>query len=112
MPEPESAAGVLLAAMLVGGAAMGWLALAMPVHATQAWGRAPNAAALRRLRWMGAVGIVAALLLCLRADHPSMAVLVWVMTLSTNAMLTALLLAARPRWLRVLAPWIRLPPVR
>ena len=48
-----------------------------------------------------------ALALCLRADHASMAVLVWVMTLSGAALLVAFLLAARPRWLRLLAPWVR-----
>lgn len=109
MPEHESAAGLLLAAMLVGAASMGYLALSMPAHAAQVWGRAPSLAVLRLLRWMGGAGIVVALVLCLRADHPSMAVLVWVMTLSGAGMLTALLLASHPRWLRMLAPWVRPP---
>ena len=107
MPEHGSAAGLLLAALLASIAGTGWLALSMQSHAQQAWGHAPPAATLRILRGMGAAGIVVALLLCLRADHASMAVLVWVMALSGAALLVAFLLASRPRWLRLLAPWIR-----
>ncbi len=105
MVEPSHAvllAGALLACVL----GMGWLALAMPVHAQQAWGRQPSVANQRALRWLGAVGLLAALLLCLGADHPTMAVLVWIMALALAAVLTAFTLAWRPRWLRVLAPWV------
>lgn len=107
MPEHGSAAGLLLAALLSSAAGMGWLALSMPVHAAQAWGRAPNPAALRPLRWLGGIGVATALALCLRVDHASMAVLVWVMSLSSAALLVAFLLASRPHWLRLLAPWVR-----
>lgn len=107
MPEHGSAAWLLLAALLASIAGMGWLALSMQVHARQAWGDVPAAMTLRVLRWMGAAGIAVALALCLRADHASMAVLVWVMTLSGAALLNAFLLASRPRWLRLLAPWVR-----
>ncbi|MFT3897673.1 MAG: DUF3325 domain-containing protein [Thermomonas sp.] len=107
MVEHVSAGWILLAALLAGIAGMGWLALSMPVHAAQAWGHAPDGAALRALRWLGSAGIVLALALCLCADHASMAVLVWVMVLSGAALLVAFLLASRPRWLRWLAPWVR-----
>ena len=107
MPEQGAVAGLLLAAVLASSAGMGWLALSMQVHARQAWDATPSSATMRALRWMGVAGIVIALVLCLRADHASMAVLVWLMSLTGAALLTALLLASRPRWLRLLAPWVR-----
>lgn len=109
MPEHAASGWLLMAALLAAVVGMGWLALSMPVHAAQAWGRAPGHVVLQSLRWSGAIGVIAALVLCLRADHASMAVLVWVMALSGAALLTAFLLASRPRWLRLLAPWVRAP---
>ncbi len=105
MVEP-SHAGLLAGALLACVAGMGWLALAMPVHAQQAWQRTPSVATRRGLRGLGGIGLMLALGLCLRADHPTMAVLVWIMALALGAVLTALTLAWRPRWLRVLAPWV------
>ena len=88
-------------------AGMGWLALAMPAHALQAWGRLPAPAQLKRLRWLGSAAVVLALAGCLGSDHATMAVLVWVMLLAAAAIATAFLLSSRPRRLRLLAPWIR-----
>ncbi|MGJ4802320.1 DUF3325 domain-containing protein [Luteimonas sp. SDU82] len=99
---PESL--LLMAATFAAFAAMGWLALTLPAHAVQVWGRPLPAGHARSLRVAGAIGIVASLALCLLADHASMAVLVWLMTLSGSALLVAMLLSSRPRWLRVLAP--------
>ena len=107
MPEHASVGWLLLAAILASFASMGWLALSMPVHAAQAWGRAPESSMSRVLRWLGIGGIVVALLLCLRADHATMAVLVWLMTLTGAALMVAFLLATRAGWLRWLAPWVR-----
>lgn len=98
---------LLAAAVLAGLAGMGWLALSMQAHAQQVWGRALPATASRLLRWLGAAGIGVALVLCLRVDHASMAVLVWVMALAFSALVVAMSLAWRPRALRVLAPWTR-----
>jgi uncharacterized protein DUF3325 len=103
----EHASLLLLSAVLCGIGSMGWLALAMPVHAVQVWGHVPGRTVLRRLRWLGAGGVVLALILCLLADHASMAILVWTMALSASALLIAYLLASRPRCLRLLAPWLR-----
>jgi len=91
---------LLLPAALASLAGMGWLALAMEDN----WQRVHGDVPLRRgkaatLRWLGALAIGAALLLCLRADHPTMAVLVWVMSLSAAALAVTLLLAWRPTWL-------------
>ena len=107
MPESGHSAVLLAAALAACVAGMGWLALAMPAHAQQVWGRAVTPATARVLRVLGALGLLAALALCLAVDHASMAVLVWLMSLTGAALLTALLLASCPRWLRLLAPWVR-----
>ncbi len=88
MPEPVSA-GWLLGAAPSSVAGMGWLALAMQVHARQVWGAAVSPGTATVLRVFGASGLVAALLLCLAADHASMAALVWVMALAGAALLVA-----------------------
>lgn len=106
MPEHAAAGWLLLAAILSGFAGMGWLALSMRVHAAQTWDRAPTTGTLRVLRWMGCAAVVVALLLCLGADHATMAVLVWMMALSGAAFLVAFLLASHAGWLRWLAPWV------
>jgi len=98
---------MLGAALLACMAGMGWLALAMPAHAQQVWGRAVAPATARVLRVLGTLGLLASLALCLAVDHASMAVLVWVMALAGSALLVAFSLSWRARWLRVLAPWIR-----
>ncbi|MFC4727248.1 DUF3325 domain-containing protein [Coralloluteibacterium thermophilus] len=96
---------LLAAALLASLAGMGWLALAMPAHAQQVWAAPLPAGARRLLRGLGVAGLVASLLLCLAADHASMAVLVWTMSLAGAALLIAMTLAWRPRWLGLLAPW-------
>ena len=50
-------------------------------------------------------GPLAALALCLWVDHASMAVLVWVMAVAASALVVALTLTWRPRWLRSVA-WV------
>jgi len=107
MHEAAGAGWLLGAALLAGVAGMGWLALAMPAHAQQVWGVAASPATVRILRVLGALGLAAALALCLAVDHASMAVLVWVMALAGSALVVALTLAWRARWLGVLAPWVR-----
>lgn len=107
MPEP--AAWLLLAALAFALAGMGWLALSLPAHAQQAWGRVPATTTLRLHRLLGASALLAALVLCLYADHATMAVLVWAMAASGAALAVAFVLSSRPRWLRWLAPWMRAP---
>lgn len=83
-------------------AGMASLALAMDVHWGQVMHRPAEAArpTRRALRTIGAIALPLALLVCLRADRPSMAVLVWLMLLAASALLVALLLAHWPGWLR------------
>ncbi|WP_211234541.1 DUF3325 family protein [Solimonas soli] len=59
------------------------------------------------MRALGGAGLVASLLLCRAADHPSMAVLVWLMPLAAAALIVTFTLSWRPRWLGWLAPWGR-----
>lgn len=112
MPDSASAAWLLLAALLACVAGMGWLALSMQVHALQVWGAVPSPTTARILRTLGALGLAFALSLCLMADHISMAVLVWVMTLVGSALLVAFTLAWRASWLQLLAPWVRARSVK
>lgn len=96
---------LVVAAMLCFGG-MGWLALAMDVHWQQVMHRPPGPAEVTRrvLRVLGAVALTLALLACLAADRPSMAVLVWVMLMAGSAVLVAMTLGSRPQLLRVLHP--------
>ncbi|MET0382050.1 MAG: DUF3325 family protein, partial [Burkholderiaceae bacterium] len=94
-------AWLLACAMLSSLCGMGWLALAMDVH----WGRVrgdaagPGARRAIALRTLAAAAIAGALGLCLAADHASIAVLVWLMSLVVSVLLVAFALASRPRWL-------------
>lgn len=96
-----------LATLLACVSGMGWLALAMDVHARQAMGRTLAPGIARLLRILGSAAIIAGLVAAMAVDHASMAVLVWVMALAGAALVVAFVLAWRPRWLRWLAPWVR-----
>lgn len=99
MPDALLHAGALVAVL----AGLGWLALAMDVHWEQALGHAPRSpVTTRRLRWQGGLALAVGLALCLAADHPSLAVLVWTMALAGAALAIAFTLSWRPHWLRVL----------
>lgn len=79
---------------------MAWLALAMKAHWLQVWeGSTYSAALAGRLRARGASALLVSLCACLAVDHASMATLVWVMTSSAAALIVAMALAYRPRWL-------------
>ncbi|WP_225764882.1 DUF3325 domain-containing protein [Stenotrophomonas sp. Marseille-Q4652] len=105
MAEPAMGALLLLGATLAAVAGMAWWALSLPVHAQQVWGLAIPPSQSRVLRGLGTAGLLASLVLCLCADHASMAVLVWFMSLAGAALAVAFTLSWRPRWLGVLAPW-------
>lgn len=106
MPEAGSVVACgSLAVLSASIAGMGWLAMSMPAHARQIWGSARPPIGALVLRGIGATSLMLALALCLYLDHASIAVLVWVMAASVAGMVVALLLAWRPHWLRLLAPW-------
>ena len=102
---------LLAAAWLTNGVGLGWLALSMDTHWEQVRGTEPLVrSTVRTLRWMGAVGLAAALALCLAVDHASMASLVWFMTLAGAALAVAFTLSWRPRLLGSLIAWVRRNP--
>ena len=84
-----------------------WLALAMDPHWQQVRGAVPCPPhGVRLLRVLGGAALGASLLACLRADHASMAALVWVLMLSAGSLGVAFTLAWRPRWLAPLVAWL------
>lgn len=101
----DGATTYLMGAALATVVGFAWLALGMDAHWKQVYGQAgPRPGTRRVLRVLGAAALLASLVLCLMADHPSMAVLVWVMLLAFGAACVALLLAWRAAWLRPLWP--------
>jgi len=103
---PFTKAALLAAALLCSTCGLAWLALALDAHWEQVKGAAAAGVGTRRaLRLGGALALLAALLICLRADHATMAVLVWVMLLAAGALMVAFTLSWRPRWLAPLVAW-------
>ena len=84
---------------------MAWFALAKDMHWQQL--RSGVSAQRRLLRLLGTLSLIASLLLCLAADHASMAALVWIMALAGSALMVAFILAWRPRLLAPLIAWLR-----
>lgn len=105
-------AGLLLLSAALCFSGMAWLALAMEVHWHQVTHRPVDQGLIRHsaLRWPGAVALCLALAVCLMADRPSMAVLVWIMLLAVAAFAVAMVLGHRPRWLALWAGQIGQPP--
>ena len=96
---------LLLAALLSNLAGLVWLALALDAHWKQVHGsRRREAKTILALRALGVAALILSLLLCLRVDHASMASLVWIMSLAAAALMVALTLAWRPRWLSAFFP--------
>lgn len=94
--------GTVIVASIAG---MGWFALAMDMHWKQARGDAARGwAAPVVLRALGVAALAASLVLCFAADRPSMAALVWPLSLTLGALTVGFTLAWRPRWLAALAP--------
>jgi hypothetical protein len=105
MSEANFAALQLTAAVIACVVGMACLALAMEGHWAQVRSSRPlSKAGVWRLRGLGALCLAGGLALCLAVDHASMAALVWVMCLAVAALLVALTLTWRPRWLGWLAP--------
>lgn len=109
MPEAAMQSWLLTAALASCTLGFAWLALAMEGHWTQVRGAETLSPGLQRLlRVLGALALAGSLALCLRADHGSMAVLVWVMLLAASALIVAFTLSWRARWLAPLVAWSRL----
>ncbi len=90
-------------------AGMVWLALAMPTHWQQVrqTPTEPSTWITLGLRFLAVLALSLSLLTCLWLDHPSMAVLVWVMWLSVAAVVVTLGLAWRPQVWRLWLGWLK-----
>lgn len=82
--------------------ATSWLALSLPAHWRQVFGS--EAGAPSYLRPLGWLALLVSALCCFKADHPSMAVLVWFTLLPVAAVATAMALSYRPALLRAVCP--------
>lgn len=101
---------ILLAALVCSGLGLAWLALAMDVQWQQVFGPRPQSrGTVVILRGLAVLALAGSLALCLRADHASMAALVWPMSLAAAALVVIFTLSWRPRWLAPLAGWTRAP---
>jgi hypothetical protein len=88
-------------------AGFAWLATAMDVHWQQVRdSQCPSESMVVMLRVLGASALVLSLVLCLLADHVTMAPLVWVMSLAAAALVVAFTLAWRPRVLLPFVFWV------
>ena len=98
----------LLAAAASMGLATNWLALSLPAHWRQVFNT--DEVAPGYLRTLGWLALSVSVLCCFKADHPSMAVLVWFTLLPVAAVATALTLSYRPALLRMVCPvFLRAP---
>lgn len=101
-------AALLALAYLSSVAGWGWLALAMEGHWPQVrGGELPARRQRQAMQALGAASLLLSLLACLRADHASMAALVWVLMLTAAALTVTFTLSWRPRLLAPLAAWVR-----
>jgi hypothetical protein len=97
---------MLLVAVLVTVAGMGWLALSMDSHWQQVRGSvACPPATVQALRLLGGVALLTSLVLCMMVDAASMATLVWVMSVALATVVVALTLTWRASALAPLVFW-------
>lgn len=101
MPDPV----LLVAALISTAIGMSWLALAMDVHWNQVCVGPRTHRTVVILRTLGSAALFGSLLLCLRADTATMAVLVWMMLLAVAAASIAFVLSMQPRILAPLVAW-------
>jgi hypothetical protein len=98
---------LLLLAAVVTLLGMAWFALAKEPHWAQVRSAEPLTPPIKNtLRGLGATSLAASFFICLFADHPTMAVLVWIMLLAFGALIVAFALSWRARWLRPVVAWV------
>lgn len=96
----------LSAAAVLSVLGMAWLALSMDVHWAQvkqiplAESRPPRVA----LKVLGYTALLVSLVVCLVADRPSIAALVWIMLMVGSAVAVAFALANKPGLLKLMWP--------
>ena len=94
----------LIAAVVAAVLSMGWLALAYETHWQQVFPESRTLPETGRLKLTGWVFLSLSAVFCLKADHPSMAVLVWVMLLAVAAFSVAMMLSHSPAALKIICP--------
>lgn len=94
----------LIAAALAALAGMGWLALTLQTHRKQVLPPGLQQISTRRLKIVGWSFLLLSAVFSFQADHPSMAVLVWIMLQAFAAMMVAMMLSHRPAMLRLICP--------
>jgi len=90
--------------MALSGAGMGWFALAMPAHWQQVFAERAAQSPRSVLRVLAAAAVLMSAACCFKADHPSIAVLVWIMLNTGAGIAVTMTLARRPELLRALWP--------
>ena len=97
----------LVVAAFISFIGMAWMSLSFATHWQQIMQMSPQQHRVARqiLRAMGYLCVLLALLACLMADHPSIAVLAWLMLTTASAFLVANIIAWRPSFLRFV--WVR-----
>lgn len=99
---------LFIAAQLCCVIGLGWLALSMEPHWRQVRGNQPLLpVVVKTLRLLGSAALLASLVICFIADHPSMAALVWPMALAVAALLVAFTFTWRPQTFAPLVSWVR-----
>jgi len=86
---------------------LGWLSLTIDAHWKQVRKDKPSRQTIHVLRYLGWTALFASLLLCLAADHPTMASLVWIMLLAASALTVAFTFTLRPRLFAPLIGWVK-----
>ncbi|MES1939695.1 hypothetical protein T5B8_05616 [Salinisphaera sp. T5B8] len=94
----------LTVAVVLSWAGMGWFALAKPGHWQQVFAASAGSPPRWILRVLATAAVIGAGACCIRADHPSIAVLVWIMLASAAGVAVAMMLSRRPDLLRLLWP--------
>lgn len=94
----------LIAAALSMFLSMSWLALSLKSHWQQVFPAQDFRPHKVRLRSAGTIFLLLSAICCFKADHPSMAVLVWVMLLPCAAMTVAMTLSKHPTTLQLICP--------
>ena len=93
---------LLVLAMTSSLSGMAWLALAKKAHWYQLSGERSipqNKQMLYRL--LGYAALLVSLALCILADNTSIAILVWIMSMTLALICIAFTLSFRPQWLRI-----------
>jgi hypothetical protein len=100
---PELSTLLTISASLVSFVGFSWIALTVGAHWKQVGIQTALTSSMRRrLRLKGTLSLLLALVLCMGANPPGMAILLWFLILSLAAMTVSMVIAWRPRSLCVL----------